>query len=240
MSSAIEEPRHEDDEMEEENDADYELASSFANPIERRKKKSLDFSRWKEVMNSDEKKPQLKKKEAKFARKKVVAVPGVEEMEPEIERESRNLAAASTSSTIGVVCSAREQEMLVPEAREKPTLMDEIEAENLARLSEMSTDEIAEAQAEIMEKMDPALLEMLKKRGRNKLVTKIGTGGHVEGSKRLKTGASSGERMPPGEVSNKLWKAWSERVEKVRELRFALDGSVVDVGSDQLNGKLST
>lgn len=220
--------------MEEENDADYESASSFANPIERKKKKGLDFGRWKEVVNSDERKPQLRKKEAKIAAtKKVVPVPGVEK-EPEIEGESRNLAAACTSSTNGVVRSEREQDMLVSDG-EQQTLIDEIEAENIARLSEMSTDEIAMAQAEITEKMDPELLEMLKKRARNKLGKKKGTGEQIEGSKRSKTGASIGDWTPSGEVSNKSWKAWSERVEKVRELRFALDGSVVDVGSDQLN-----
>ncbi|KAF2287956.1 hypothetical protein GH714_003487 [Hevea brasiliensis] len=49
------------------------------------------------------------------------------------------------------------------------SLESEIDTENRARLKGMSPEEIAEAQAEIMEKMDPALVNLLKKRGQEKL-----------------------------------------------------------------------
>lgn len=49
------------------------------------------------------------------------------------------------------------------------SLVSEIDAENRARLADMTHEEIAEAQAEIMKKMDPALLNLLKKRGQEKL-----------------------------------------------------------------------
>ncbi|CAK7329428.1 unnamed protein product [Dovyalis caffra] len=49
------------------------------------------------------------------------------------------------------------------------SLESEIDAENISRLQSMSTEEIAEAQAEIMEKMNPELLNLLKKRGKEKL-----------------------------------------------------------------------
>ncbi|KAJ9189497.1 hypothetical protein P3X46_000782 [Hevea brasiliensis] len=48
------------------------------------------------------------------------------------------------------------------------SLESEIDTENRARLKSMSPEEIAEAQAEIMEKMDPALVNLLKKRGQEK------------------------------------------------------------------------
>lgn len=45
----------------------------------------------------------------------------------------------------------------------------EIDAENRAQLEKMSADEIAEAQAEIMKKMNPALIKILQKRGQDKM-----------------------------------------------------------------------
>lgn len=56
------------------------------------------------------------------------------------------------------------------------TLESEIDAENRARLEGMSPEEIAQAQAEIMEKMNPTLLKMLKKRGQVKLEKQKCTG----------------------------------------------------------------
>lgn len=98
-----------------------------------------------------------------------------------------------------------EFEASVPEGRGSVSLMDDINAENLARLKQMSPDEIAEAQAEIMEKMDPSFIEMLKKRGQNKSGSKkggdlkqgkgqrdLGTAKPVGGAK------SSTSAVPPG------------------------------------------
>ncbi|XP_043702018.1 transcriptional elongation regulator MINIYO [Telopea speciosissima] len=49
------------------------------------------------------------------------------------------------------------------------SIENQIDAENRVRLQQMSAAEIAEAQAEIMEKMKPGLVGVLKKRGLNKL-----------------------------------------------------------------------
>ncbi|XP_028803506.1 transcriptional elongation regulator MINIYO [Neltuma alba] len=62
------------------------------------------------------------------------------------------------------------------------TLESQIDAENQARIKQMSAQEIAEAHAEIVEKMSPALLRLLQKRGEEKLrkksnlVLEAGTG----------------------------------------------------------------
>ncbi|KAI9105029.1 hypothetical protein K1719_022745 [Acacia pycnantha] len=62
------------------------------------------------------------------------------------------------------------------------SLESQIDAENQARIKQMSAQEIAEAQAGIMEKMSPALLKLLQKRGEEKLrkksnsILEVGTG----------------------------------------------------------------
>ncbi|KAL6514176.1 hypothetical protein OROHE_019163 [Orobanche hederae] len=52
---------------------------------------------------------------------------------------------------------------------EKENLASQIDAENRAQLAKMSADEIAEAQAELMAKLDPELINALKKRGQSKV-----------------------------------------------------------------------
>ncbi|XP_057494839.1 transcriptional elongation regulator MINIYO-like isoform X2 [Actinidia eriantha] len=139
----------------------------------------------------------------------------------------------------------------------------QIDAENRAHLQRMSANEIAEAQAEIMERMTPAVIETLRKRGQNKLkkqkesssvMAAKGEVGNLQDGKRLikdtkdspfynsdisenvmtatSTDTRSGlgcdgmQNLKPG--SSSLWDSWSERVEAVRELRFSLDGNVVN------------
>lgn len=58
----------------------------------------------------------------------------------------------------------------------EPSIQDQIDTENHARLQKMSADEIAEAQTEIMEKMNPALINALKRRGLEKLKRKKNSG----------------------------------------------------------------
>ncbi|OMO91937.1 hypothetical protein COLO4_18006 [Corchorus olitorius] len=142
------------------------------------------------------------------------------------------------------------------------SLESEIDAENRARLKDMSSEEIAEAQAEIMEKMDPALLNLLKKRGQEKLkkqkhsssslaanslsdrgiicenissneINSLNTESSdsqmmTTSSNITKTGVDNGLEQNVGPVNGSLWDAWSQRVEAVRELRFSLDGTVVE------------
>lgn len=139
------------------------------------------------------------------------------------------------------------------------SLESEIDAENRARLENMSPEEIKEAQAEIMQKMDPALLNLLKKRGQEKLKKQIDTHSnhaaesqlgirrenqsnnamkapHIDSnnptvttsSNIIKSGLDNGVKQNVDSVRGSLWDAWSQRVEAVRELRFSLDGTVVD------------
>ncbi|KAL6968867.1 hypothetical protein U1Q18_049451, partial [Sarracenia purpurea var. burkii] len=136
-------------------------------------------------------------------------------------------------------------------------LESQIDADNRARLQRMSADEIAEAQGEILEKMTPAVIEALRKRGQNKLKKKkvsiLDTAGEVgnlqDGKKLFKDG--KGSPLSESDISQSaittastdmecsttqnsspsrgsLWDSWSERVEAVRELRFSLDGNVVE------------
>lgn len=106
----------------------------------------------------------------------------------------------------------------------------EINAENMARLAGMSADEIAEAQADIVNKMNPALVEMLRRRGREKSGGKKGV---VKDKSQENSGPQKAKRATPGnwfttgEHSGHSWKAWSERVEKIRSCRFTLDGDIL-------------
>ncbi|XP_062229085.1 transcriptional elongation regulator MINIYO [Phragmites australis] len=106
----------------------------------------------------------------------------------------------------------------------------EINAENMARLAGMSAGEIAEAQADIMNKMNPALVEMLRRRGREKSGDTKGVsrdkGQESSGSQKA-TRATPGDWLTAGEHSGNSWKAWSERVEHIRSCRFTLDGDIL-------------
>ncbi|KAL0334536.1 UNVERIFIED_CONTAM: Transcriptional elongation regulator MINIYO [Sesamum radiatum] len=141
------------------------------------------------------------------------------------------------------------------------SLESQIDAENHARLAKMSADEIAEAQAEIMAKLNPKLINALKTRGQAKVkkqkfsLSEI-TGGeaddpqHEKNLSDLTTNSYNSisdkpvEKVPqdtPKDEGDKsfsntspqncgLWDAWSKRVERVRNMRFSLDGNII--GSD--------
>ncbi|CAN1276277.1 Transcriptional elongation regulator MINIYO [Linum perenne] len=96
------------------------------------------------------------------------------------------VADVSSHSWKGVAESTEEQIMRVKEikpvfsgtsngvssfgvAQRSTGLESEIDAENHARIQNMSPEEIAEARAELMEKMNPSLLNLLKRRGQQKL-----------------------------------------------------------------------
>jgi hypothetical protein len=125
----------------------------------------------------------------------------------------------------------------------EPSIEAEINAENAARLAGMSAEEIAEAQADILNRMDPALVEILRRRGREK------SGGRKDVGKdksRHTSGTGKTARAIPvdhltaAEQSAYSWKAWSERVERIRLCRFALDGGILGFESspEQQHGKL--
>lgn len=117
-----------------------------------------------------------------------------------------------------------------------------ISADNNALLQKMSHEEIAEAQAELFEKMDPALLTLLKKRGQDKL--KNPKHSLPEGpSLRPDIHSPQDQPVAPSPPSSQVtaipketsvaaqgvfWDTWTERVESVRDLRFSFDGNVVE------------
>lgn len=166
--------------------------------------------------------------------------------------------------------------------RGKFSMMEDINAENLIRLAQMSPQEIADTQAEIMEKMDPTILAMLKKRGQDKrrnmkaapaeekgkaslnganLVERAKSSYREEAAKferseipqdaenrqsetttssqKKESSAINNEWVPSGVRDSESWKSWCERVEKVRSLRFTLDGNVIndDIPMELKNGK---
>lgn len=112
----------------------------------------------------------------------------------------------------------------------EPSMEAEISAENMARLAGMSAGEIAEAQADIVNKLNPALVEMLRRRGREKSggTKDVGKDKGLENTVPQKTKrATPGDWLTAGEHSGHSWKAWSERVERIRSCRFTLDGDIL-------------
>ncbi|CAA0807709.1 Unknown protein [Striga hermonthica] len=143
---------------------------------------------------------------------------------------------------------------------EKENLESQIDAENRARMAKMSAKEIAEAQAELMAKLDPALINALRKRGLSKVkgqkLSSLDIAGNEADSMKhekyySELTASSGDtisqkpvELAPGDSlldkddraspnktpeNRSMWDAWSKRVEHVRDLRFSLDGSIIDI-----------
>ncbi|KAK2429432.1 transcriptional elongation regulator MINIYO [Trifolium repens] len=135
--------------------------------------------------------------------------------------------------------------------QESTSLESEIDSENRAQIQQMSAEEIAEARADIMEKISPALLKVLQKRGKEKLKkpnsskSEVGTVAKsvtqqvqsTQEAKRLQTEDNISKKQLDDKnasgknsttTSNSAWNAWSNRVEAVRELRFSLAGDVVD------------
>ncbi|KAL0401080.1 UNVERIFIED_CONTAM: Transcriptional elongation regulator MINIYO [Sesamum latifolium] len=241
-----------------------ELAASVANPVERKEKKGLDFSRWKEIVKNDgnsvlyEKKKEMHSNALEVGRKtqerksdnlnreaagpdnaklhgssrvdnakehfmtKYDKVPSVfKEVKEKTEGMSEMASAKEFHSFEHVKNENIVQPGQWPQSDinrseditlvEKVTMQNEsskelrvglkmqhmhklhvasgfaaqnvvggegsleshIDAENHARLAKMSADEIAEAQAEIMAKLNPELINALKKRGQAKVKRQI-------------------------------------------------------------------
>ncbi|GER50215.1 RNA polymerase II-associated protein [Striga asiatica] len=143
---------------------------------------------------------------------------------------------------------------------EKENLESQIDAENRTRLAKMSAKEIAEAQAELVAKLDPALINALRKRGLSKVKGQKFSSSDIAGNEAdsmkhetyfSELTASSGDtisqkpvELSPGDSlldkdgraspnktpeNRSMWNAWSKRVEHVRDLRFSLDGNIIDV-----------
>ncbi|CAL5053451.1 unnamed protein product [Urochloa decumbens] len=119
---------------------------------------------------------------------------------------------------------------------EESSMEAEINAENMARLAGMSAGEIADAQADIMNKMNPALVEMLRRRGREKSGGTKGAGkdkGLENSGPQKAKKATPGDWLMAGEHSGRSWKTWSGRVERIRSCRFTLDGDILGFQSSQ-------
>ncbi|KAI5437929.1 hypothetical protein KIW84_023888 [Lathyrus oleraceus] len=311
-----------DNDIEDEEDAafmGFEKVAAFANPIQRRKTKGLDFGKWKQITQDDKSsfgrdlendvtassQTTRKKKNAhgdKITDKKISTYSDgsvFESMEmdlkPQLDESDGIFINSATSMELDTSNKvdnhkkvdhaityndkkeeefAAERNQVFPDRmtdhsstsqknyfihdQEPTSLESEIDSENQARIQQMSAEEIAEAKADIMEKISPSLLKVLQKRGKEKLKksnsfkSEVGTvaesvNQQVQNTqgKRLQTedGISHTVVVPPSKkqlddknVSGKTstttgsssWNAWSERVEAVRELRFSLAGDVVD------------
>ncbi|PKA59000.1 hypothetical protein AXF42_Ash001093 [Apostasia shenzhenica] len=160
-----------------------------------------------------------------------------------------NLDRGSVENTSS---SARESKSLVSNVQGFGSFMDDIHEENLARVRQMSVEEIAEARTEIMGKMNPTIIEMLKKKGRNRLGDRESTvpeqkNGNSLGKEDVETELPANHRgvselaamsagwMSTGQGNSSSWKVWSERVEKVRHMRFSLEGNVLVVDLNQFS-----
>lgn len=167
---------------------DVDPIAPFANPVERRKKKGVDFSNWRELV-AGEKSAMAEKLEGNVIRSSAKTEKREKDRQPiETVSESEDSEASSfakmeldysNNDYLLEILKKRETNYSASTVvspgtdsghkQETMSLESEIDAENRARLQGMLAEEIAEAQAEIMEKMDPALLRLLKKRGQEKL-----------------------------------------------------------------------
>lgn len=320
-------------EEDDEDEGKFDSIAAFAKPVQRKEKKGLDLSQWKELSESNDSSTTRRRKVvksnvgAKHAKIEEVADTvshvGEEVASMEVDRELHSNSFMSLSKTgnamknescIGVVSDMdvdNSHEPMVRDNGQNGSLnnlnveakrMDtysqisaermpfertekvgytslkvprgpmpcysEIDAENRDQLASMSPEEIAEKQAEIMQRMDPGLLKLLKKRGLEKLKNQSHSSS-VQGSNgslfsmqdenqmrevkkypnkectvsQMETAASSTNTNrgsdndlkqnsdPPNKI---IWNAWSERVEAVRDLRFSLDGTVVQDSFDPM------
>ncbi|XP_048337578.2 transcriptional elongation regulator MINIYO isoform X1 [Ziziphus jujuba] len=273
---------------------DIDPVATFAKPIERKKKKNLDFTRSKELSLGDKssmaeklegtmfssRRKQEKDKKAieplhlqdngkdtspvRFKNEEPMLVNNQMDVEKKagddmalnqsLERREQTCSTSSTVSFIGSDLGNEQGTM---------SLESEIDAENHARLEGMSRHEIEEAQAEIMEKLNPALLKLLKRRGEEKVKQKKVSAPNISANRepenvqnednndaKSSPFSESGTTRRVAKITSddshdgldnrgtwnskpansSLWKAWSERVEAIRDLRFSLDGTVS--GSD--------
>ncbi|KAM0058930.1 putative RNA polymerase II-associated protein [Helianthus debilis subsp. tardiflorus] len=259
----------EEDDGEDEDFTNFVSVAADAKPIKRKQKKGLDFRRSKELVDDDDSVGFQNKKEHKS---------GGNAKSCDVEKGSKSMkleVAKSHEDKIGDVgvddvqsdfgngvpstiksknITSKPVHVAAGIEQASTSVESEIDAENRARLENMSTDEIAEAQAEIMKKMSPELIKILQKRGQNKLKKKssissaaIGSMAEAfnEDSKKESTtdNAHSMIITSPDQIqkglenkdvpeikspASSLWDAWSTNVESVRDLRFSLNGDVIN------------
>uniref|UniRef100_A0A0E0LCW2 Transcriptional elongation regulator MINIYO n=1 Tax=Oryza punctata TaxID=4537 RepID=A0A0E0LCW2_ORYPU len=269
--AAVAEGEGEEEEGMDVDETDYQPVAAAAGPVKRKEKKGMDFSRWREFVADDappkrrQAKPLQPKEQSlqKIDAGVVAATVGgaVQEkgsggigMQLEVGNGKEELGGAALMSD-----GAPRKPMKQVDARDdvrnvelrgegveldsgEPSLSAEINAENMARLAGMSPGEIAEAQAEILNRMDPALVETLKRRGKEKSGSRKDGGkgnvGGISGPGKISK-AMPGEWLSAGEHSGHSWKAWSERVQRIRSCRFTLEGDILGFQScqEQQHGK---
>ncbi|XP_074275731.1 transcriptional elongation regulator MINIYO [Silene latifolia] len=286
-----------DGNYDEENDpTNYDPLANFAKPIETKKKKGLDLSRWKEVIRSDVDSNIQAKDNTMSMRNGVKQQKTCERMgrnfdnnslvneqsmdidnnstsdlpESQLERSPYNevdMGFEDFSSTDMVSIgdkypSSTSESSRLTYGQGDMGLESQIDAENRELLKKMSPEEIAEAQAELRNRLNPELLNLLKKRGTKKLEKKgssglssnainllgdkqaDGSAGGDEVSVRESTSRLPTQTMPklqtkpdegivqdPVSKGSSEWSSWSKRVEAVRNLRFSLDGNVIEGSS---------
>ncbi|XP_076905908.1 transcriptional elongation regulator MINIYO-like [Bidens hawaiensis] len=256
----IDKDKDDDDEEECEDLTKFNLVAAEANPIQRKQKKGLDFRRWKEIVNNEDDvslynkkdhksdgnaKSHDVKKEFNTAKSQVVNTHDHNTGNAAIDGNGIRSTVKSNNTTSNPV------HVSAPIEHGSTSIETEIDAENRARLEEMSTDEIAEAQAEIMKKMSPEVIKILQKRGQNKMkkntsITSAAIGSIAEAFSESKSKESMTDNAHSmiitspdqiqKELENKevnssatsLWDTWSTNVEAARDLRFSLDGDLVN------------
>lgn len=252
---------------------DFNLVAANAKPIQRKQKKDLDLKQWQELTNDDNTtkkqhkyngsaKPSDPKKESGNTNSEVpkshkqnAGNVGIDAVESNLDNGTQSTIKSKDISRKVKVESKDEimmdvGELSMPTSHGSTSMESEIDAENRARLEKMSTDEITEAQAEIMKKMDPALIKILQKRGQDKMSKKSSTSAIASidaknqkesvisetdnAQKMIKTNPNhSTTGLESKSNASSLWDAWSTNVEAARDLRFSLDGDVLnDYGND--------
>ncbi|TQD96299.1 hypothetical protein C1H46_018065 [Malus baccata] len=275
-----EEDGGEGDDEDDEDVMDFEHIRDFAIRVERKKKKDMDFSKWAEKELDDNSSRTLRET-MEFSTRKIesnklhsrqknehVSALGNSKIEQEFvlgnsKSEQESVLGNSKSEQESVFNNMEiEADMnansmpdnIRNEQGGSVSLEAQIDEENHARLQGMSADEIEEAQAEIMGRLDPALLQVLKRRGEEKLRKQRSpssdnnepkaSSSSNSGPSHVATKITSNDTQTSvkdrleqnsGKASGSLWSAWSERVQAVRDLRFSLDGTVIINGFHQIS-----
>lgn len=258
----------EEDDGEDEDLTNFEMVAADANPVERKQKKSLDL-RWKELVKDDDNVDFRNKKEHKSdgnaksrgvkKELKSTELEVVKSHEPKVGNGGIDVVQSSfgngMQSTIKSKNTTSHSRHVGAGVEPGSTSMEsEIDAENRARLEKMSTEEIAEAQAEIMKKMNPELIKILQKRGQNKMkkessINSAAIGSIAEaysdntkkkstsdnahsmiitGPDHIQKGLVSKDVPEIKSSATSLWDSWSTNVEAARDLRFSLDGDLIN------------
>ncbi|XAR72666.1 hypothetical protein NMG60_11019383 [Bertholletia excelsa] len=247
-----------EDSAEEEDMSDFDPVAAFANPVQRKDKRGLDFSAWREITENEKDSASIKVSKSmagetrdEIMKDKVLGVlersrkqcqsqiksqgQSQSQKSSQIQVDTEKLRKTSTPHVTPSYLSSNmrsQQNSAMASGKEFESLESQIDAENRARLQGMSTDEIAEAQAEILDKINPAVIQALKKRGLDKLKKQRGfssdTAAEGEVGNQQDNMKLASDAKGLSSSSSSLWDTWSGRVESVRELRFSLDGDVVE------------